>query len=136
MQFSYSRKVYLGDTDAAGVVYFAKGLAICHEAYEESLADTKIEIRQMLNDGVVALPIIHAEIDFHKPMFCGDLLVIKLKTSQISKNEFAIASQIFNSNNLKQTLIKAKTHHVCINPQTRTRLDLPINLLNWLRKNS
>ena len=136
MQFSYSRKVYLGDTDAAGVVYFAKGLAICHEAYEESLADTKIEIRQMLNDGVVALPIIHAEIDFHKPMFCGDLLVIKLKTSQISKNEFAIAYQIFNSNNLKQTLIKAKTHHVCINPQTRTRLDLPINLLNWLRKNS
>lgn len=135
MQFSYSRKVYLGDTDAAGVVYFARGLEICHEAYEASLADAEIEIRQILNDGIVVLPITHAEIDFFQPLFCGDLLQIQLETHQISQSEFAIAYQIFKNNNLEKASIKAKTHHVCISLQARIRVDLPTNLLNWLQKN-
>jgi len=36
MPFTYSRTVHFADTDAAGVVFFANFLAICHEAYEES----------------------------------------------------------------------------------------------------
>jgi len=135
MQFSYSRRVYLADTDAAGVVYFAKGLEMCHEAYEESLAIAEVEIRQILNEGRFALPITHAEIDFFRPIFCGDRLQIQLESLQINHSEFAIAYQVFNSNNLEQTLIKAKTHHVCINIQPRLRVDLPKKLLNWLRKN-
>ena len=135
MQFKYSRRVYLGDTDAAGVVYFAKGLEMCHEAYEESLAVTGIEIRQILNEGKFALPITHAEIDFFKPLFCSDVLQIQLETNQINKSEFAIAYQVFNSNNLEKTLINAKIHHVCINPQARIRVDLPTKLLNWLLQN-
>ena len=134
MHFSYSRRIYLGDTDAAGVVYFAKGLEICHEAYEESLADTEIEIGKMLNDGVVGLPITHAEIDFFKPLFCGDLLQIQLSSNLISKSEFAIAYQVFNINNLEKALIKAKTYHVCINPLARVRVDLPTKLLSWIKK--
>ena len=38
MPFSYSRSVRFADTDAAGVVFFANYLALCHEAYEEALA--------------------------------------------------------------------------------------------------
>jgi hypothetical protein len=38
MPFSYVRTVRLADTDAAGVVYFARTLSICHEAYEAALA--------------------------------------------------------------------------------------------------
>ena len=37
MPFEYQRTVHFADTDAAGVVFFANYLAICHEAYEESL---------------------------------------------------------------------------------------------------
>ena len=46
MTFTYSRQIYLSDTDAAGVVYFAKGLEICHQAYEESLAEAGISLNQ------------------------------------------------------------------------------------------
>ena len=76
MSFQYSRRVYLGDTDAAGVVYFAKGMEICHEAYEESLASSDISLEQMLADKKVALPIVRAEIDFLRPMFsCYRILI-------------------------------------------------------------
>ncbi|HEY9768717.1 MAG TPA: thioesterase family protein [Coleofasciculaceae cyanobacterium] len=132
MAFTYLRRVYLGDTDAAGVVYFAKGLEICHEAYEESLSKARISLMQMINQGKTALPIVHAEIDFLHPLFCGDQLQVSLIISQVDYSEFAIAYQIFPVNNLDQILVKAQTRHVCINPQIRKRIDLPQAILEWV----
>ena len=133
MAFNYSRRVYLGDTDAAGVVYFASGLEICHEAYEESLTVAGISLQQMLIEKTIALPIVHAEIDFRRPIFCGDLLQVSLVVNQVKDSEFAIAYQIFNATNLDKLLVKAQTSHVCINPQDRTRIDLPLALVDWLK---
>ncbi len=132
MAFTYLRRVYLGDTDAAGVVYFAKGLEICHEAYEESLSKAGISLMQMINQGKTALPIVHAEIDFLRPLFCGDQLQVSLVISQVNYSEFAIAYQISLVSNLDQILVKAQTKHVCINPQIRKRIDLPQAILEWV----
>ncbi len=134
MTFDYLRRIYLGDTDAAGVVYFAKGLEICHEAYEESLTEAGISLNQMIRQGKIALPIVHAEIDFLRPIFCGDRLQISLDASLISNNEFAIAYQMSPVDNSDKILIKAKTRHVCINPQIRRRIDLPAAMLEWVNR--
>ncbi len=135
MVFNYSRRVYLGDTDAAGVAYFAKAIEICHEAYEESLAQAGVSLQQILQAGKIILPITHAEIDFVRPLFCGDQLQINLVANLINQSEFAIAYQIYNVNNLDQILAQAKTQHVCINPQIKKRVDLPFILLAWLENN-
>lgn len=134
MKFNYLRQVYLGDTDAAGVVYFAKGLEICHEAYEESLNEAGISLNQMIRERKIALPIVHAEIDFLRPVFCGDRLQIGLNGSMINDSEFAIAYQIFPGDNPAPVLIKAQTRHVCINPQIRQRIELPAAILEWLNR--
>ena len=135
MTFEYSRRVYLGDTDAAGVVYFARGLEICHEAYEESLAGSQISLKQMLGEKKIALPIVHAEIDFFRPLFCGDLITIHLTTDLINNSEFIINYQIFNVANPDKIIIQAKTNHVSIDPVKRIRIDLPQIVLNWLEEN-
>lgn len=132
MKFSYLRRIYLADTDAAGVVYFARGLEICHEAYEESLAQGGISLKQMIQGGKIGLPIVHAEIDFNRPIFCGDQLQVNLNCSQVNDSEFAIAYQIFSINNLEQVLVKAHTRHVSINPRINQRIDLPETMLKWL----
>jgi 1,4-dihydroxy-2-naphthoyl-CoA hydrolase len=132
MKFDYLRRIYLSDTDAAGVVYFAKGLEICHQAYEESLNQQKISLKQMIQEGKTALPIVHAEVDFLRPLFCGDQIQVSLVASLINNSEFAIAYQIFLVDNLEQALVKAHTRHVCINPQLRQRVDLSVTLLDWL----
>ena len=134
MTFNYLRRVYLSDTDAAGVVYFAKGLEICHQAYEESLAAAGISLKQMLRDKTIALPIVRAEIDFMRPLFCGDEIQVNLDASLISSSEFAIAYQICHTDNLELS-VKALTKHVCIDPQIRTRTDLPSTILEWLDNN-
>ena len=117
--YDYQRRIYLGDTDAAGVVYFSKGLVICHEAYEESLAQAGINLNRMIREGKTALPIVRAEIDFLRPLFCGDMIRVNLTTSLVSNSEFAIAYQISPVDNSEQILIKADTRHVCINPRIR-----------------
>lgn len=132
MKFNYLRQIYLSDTDAAGVVYFAKGLEICHQAYEESLTHGGISLSQMIQAGKAALPIIHAEIDFLHPLFCGDRIQISLATNLINDCEFAIAYQISPVDNLAKILVKAQTRHVCINPQIRQRINLPAIILEWL----
>ena len=135
MKFNYIRRIYLSDTDAAGVVYFAKGLEICHQAYEESLAAADISLGQMLREKTIALPIVRAEIDFMRPLFCGDELQVNLSASLISSNEFAIAYKICHTDNLDRVLVKAQTQHVCIDPRIRTRTDLPLKMLEWLNNN-
>ena len=132
MTFNYLRRVYLADTDAAGVVYFAKGLEICHEAYEESLAKVQISLKQMINEKQLALPIVHAEIDFLRPISCGDELQVSLSGSRVNDSKFAIAYQISAIDNLDRVLITAQTRHVCINPQIRRRMDLPSTIIEWL----
>ncbi len=132
MAFKYSRRVYLGDTDAAGVVYFARGLEICHEAYEESLASSQISFKQMLAENKIALPIVRAEIDFLRPLFCGDRITISLTTKLINSSEFTVSYQIFNDANSNKILVKAQTNHVSIDPTKRIRIDLPPTILNWL----
>lgn len=132
MTFSYRRTVYLGDTDAAGVVYFATAMQMCHEAYEESLAANKINLQQLIREDRIAIPIVNASINFFRPMFCGDRLQIDLVKTQIGEHEFAIAYEIILPSNPEKTLVRANTKHICIEPKTRCRVMLPENIVFWL----
>ena len=125
MSFSYHRAIYLSDTDAAGVIYFANALNICHEAYEAWLVEIGINLRKMLTEKTIAIPIVHADIDFLRPIFYGDQLQINLEFKLIQDTEFMINYQIFRQESPNKSLAIAKTKHVCINPQTRSRITLP-----------
>ena len=125
MSFFYNRTIYLSDTDAAGVIYFANALKICHEAYEAWLIEIGVSLPKMLAEKTIAIPIVHADIDFLRPIFCGDRLQINLEPKLIQDHEFLIHYQVFKRESLNKPLAIAKTKHVCINPQTRNRISLP-----------
>lgn len=132
MPFVYQRTVRFSDTDAAGVVYFANVLSLCHEAYEASLAAAGIDLKVFFSGVDVAMPIAHASVDFFRPMACGDRLEIHLIPSFLQDSEFEIAYDVFLEKQLGQTLSKAYTHHVCIDPATRKRRSLPVEVNQWL----
>jgi 1,4-dihydroxy-2-naphthoyl-CoA hydrolase len=121
-KFSYQRIIRFADTDAAGVVYFANLLSICHEAYEEYLSSLKINLNSFFQDNLIAIPIIHAEIDFLKPLFCGDIITINMELSLVNEQVFVINYRIFQENLRVATAI---TKHIAINPQTRKTKLIP-----------
>jgi 1,4-dihydroxy-2-naphthoyl-CoA hydrolase len=133
--FIYDRIIYFRDTDAAGVVYFANGLSICHEAYEASLAASGIEVKSFFRGGAIAVPITQASIDFFKPMFCGDRIVVSLLATLLSPESFQIEYQLFFDEEFEEenAIAKALTKHVCIDPTTRKRCNLSPDLLKWIK---
>ncbi|MDJ0658063.1 MAG: thioesterase family protein [Crocosphaera sp.] len=132
---TYRRTIHFSDTDAASVVYFATLLSICHEAYEDALQIAGINLKTFFTDSDIAIPIVHADIDFYQPLFCGDRIQINLTPIQLNETEFEIKYQVFNENNLDKLIAKATTKHVSINPKIRKRTFLPLSIIQWLRSN-
>ena len=129
MGFTYSYNIRFRDTDAAGVVYFANILNICHEAYESSLVDSDIDIKEFFTKPIVAFPIVHADVDFFRPIFCGDRLTIQMIAKKSGNDKFEINYEIFAQNIFAS---KANTKHVCIDGKTRKRANLPEYIISWL----
>lgn len=135
MPFTYIRVVRFADTDAAGVVYFANLLEICHEAYEASLGASGINLRQFFGgQGSIALPIVHAEADFSRPVFCGDKLIVLLTPQLLQTHEFQITYKMINARTPERTTATGLTRHVCIQPAQRVRQALPKPILAWLHQ--
>ncbi|BAS55093.1 1,4-dihydroxy-2-naphthoyl-CoA hydrolase [Leptolyngbya boryana NIES-2135] len=129
MGFTYDRTIHFSETDAAGVVYFANVLTLCHEAYEASLAASGISVRSFFSGQNIAVPIVHAEVDFFSPMFCGDLITIELTPHLLKPSEFEIRYQLMQDS---KSVGKALTRHVCIATKTRTRIELSEQLQCWV----
>ncbi|OUC11600.1 MAG: hypothetical protein B0A82_26985 [Alkalinema sp. CACIAM 70d] len=152
MPFIYDRTIRFSDTDAAGVVYFANGLNLCHEAYEASLQASGLDLRSFFSGGQsVVFPIVHASIDFRRPMHCGDRIQVHLQPRSTSESEYEIQYQIFICDNSTETAsipstttpelkspqpttlaATAVTRHVCIAPQQRKRQPYSSDIAAWL----
>ncbi|MGK7932164.1 MAG: acyl-CoA thioesterase [Microcystaceae cyanobacterium] len=130
---TYQRTIRLRDTDAAGVVYFAHLLSICHEAYEDALERAGIPLKRVIESQSAILPIVHGEIDFYQPLSCGDRIIIDLKPQLIAPDSFQVTYQIYHYNSPDRTCAVAKTRHVCIHPQTRERISLPDSIQQWIK---
>ena len=130
MSFSYKYVVQFRDTDAAGVVYFANILSICHVAYEASLIESSVNLQLFVDNPNFAVPIIHVSAEFYKPLFCGDRVIIELTPRSIDIYKFEIKYQILATD--LSVLATAITKHIVIAPQTRKRKELPAALNEWL----
>ncbi len=128
----YQRIVRFADTDAAGVVYFVNVLNFCHEAYEDALLDLGIRLPAIPDCPEVALPIIHAAVDFQRPLTCGEHLEITLHPTLIDPVSYEIRYSV-QMPAIQKTAAQALTRHVCINPTTRQRHPLPEILQAWIR---
>lgn len=132
MPFVYLRTARFQDTDAAGVVYFASVLSICHEAYEASLAAAEIELKSFFRGETIAVPIIHADIDYFQPMFCGETYAIEVSPTLLGPDKFQVKYAIRSTDQPEQAIGRATTLHLCINPVTRKRMPLSPLLQQWL----
>ncbi|WP_373542503.1 acyl-CoA thioesterase [Chamaesiphon sp.] len=130
MSFSYEYTIQLRDTDAAGVVYFANIISICHVAYEASLIAANINLKLLVNNQEFAVPITHVSADFFKPLYCGDRVIIHLTPRSIDSCRFEIKYQLLSPESL--VIATAVTKHITIAPQTRKRRELTVSLNQWL----
>lgn len=135
MPFSHSRTIRLADTDAAGFVYFARTLSICHEAYEESLATTGVDVNELLGAAGIIVPIARSEADYLRPLRAGDKVRIDVTPEGVSPHSFVIRFEIVRLGRIDKVAARVRTEHVCTSSTKRERVPLPPSLLAWIEKN-
>jgi 1,4-dihydroxy-2-naphthoyl-CoA hydrolase len=130
MEYRWDYQIQLRDTDAAGVVYFANFLTICHAAYEASLSAAGIDLRLLISGSDVALPIVHASGDFRKPSYCGDRVQVLLIPTRISESEFQVNYCLYLIDGTVAGTVLTK--HVAIRVIDRQRTTLPSLIDAWI----
>jgi len=133
MPFNYDRTVHFADTDAAGVVFFANYLAICHEAYEESLSASGIALKGFFADHGVVVPIVKSEAEYSRPLSCGDKLRVSVQPALLSDDSFEVRFEVTRLGPAAKRAARVRTEHVCVGSAARGRRPLPAPLSAWVR---
>ena len=129
--FTYTTKIRLHDTDAAGIIFFANQFKIIHDAYEELLEEFGLGFQSILKETNYFQPIVHAESNYKAPVMVGDKIVIVIKVGHIGKTSFSLEYTLKRGKTLIGT---AKTVHVTNNQKTRKKISLPSALRRALNK--
>ena len=130
------RNVRFGETDAAGAMHFHQLLRWCHEAWEESLARYGIAAgaifpgcRDSSLVPTVALPVVHCQADFQRPVHGGDDLTILLEPQRLDPGCFEVKYRFqLKDANVARGLIR----HLAIETESRKRCALPEPIDLWL----
>lgn len=130
MSYRHSTTIRLRHTDAAGVLFFAEQLVLVHEAYECFLDEYGFSIRDILQKKDYALPILHAETDFRRPLRIGDEVEIQLVAERIGETSFTLRHVIRQET---QVTGQGKTVHGCLDPSTAQKKKLPAELRGVLQ---
>ena len=132
------RTVRFGETDAAGVVHFLQLFRWCHEAWEESLETYGIVLQDIFPTNQintsqldVALPVVHCEANYFKPLYVGDFINIELYPKKQNDYSFILRFE-FKKNGEKIGMTQIK--HVSINPLTREKCLLLKQINLWLEE--
>ncbi len=134
MPFAYTRNIHFRDTDAAGVVFFANYLALCHEAYEEALAAAGVEIAALFSPDEILVPIAKCSADYLRPLRVGDRVRITVRPEPISENTFALHYEIFRLTSVEKIAARVRTEHTSTSMKLRERVPLPPALAAWVNQ--
>ncbi|KAA6186026.1 acyl-CoA thioesterase [Thiohalocapsa marina] len=128
--YEHPFRVALHDTDAAGVLFFAHLFRRAHDAYEAWMASLGFPLPEMIREGRIALPLVHAEADYRRPLRHGDGVQVEISIAALETSRFSIDYRFQTE---QGTAATARTVHACIHPGEKGARPLPEPLHAMLR---
>lgn len=132
MPYTHERTIRMADTDAAGIMFFANYLVLCHEAYETSLAAAGINMQEFFGGSDIIVPISKSTVDYLRPLACGEQVSISVQPISVSENTFTIDYEIVRLTPPAKIAARAQTTHICTSRSQKGRVALPSNLAAWV----
>jgi len=131
--FSWSHKVYFGDTDAAGVVHHATYVYWFEAARIEWLDALGCSYVKLQNNKIGFVPV-DIQLNYKHPLIFGDHFTIKTQLIERSKVSLTVLSQLFRTTPDKPTLelpcTEAKVKLVCMDESVWKIIKIP----EWVEK--
>jgi len=130
--YTYQHKIKLHETDAAGLLFFSHQLTIMHDAYEALLETLGFGFPSLIKERDYFLPIVHAEADYKKPLFVGDVIEVQVTVEAIGETSFTFAYTILDA---KQEMVGAgRTVHVTMDKAKQQKIPLPSAIRSKLQE--
>lgn len=122
----YAYRIKLGDTDAAGRLYFAAAFRIAHDSFEEDMNTIGMPIANMIKDAKIGLPVVHAEATYMAPLAIGDTVFVTTLVKKVGKSSISFLHEIKTASG--DVAIKVQLIHVAVSPKTGKTVNLPARL--------
>ncbi len=130
--FETERIVEFGMCDSGGVLFFARIFELTHSAYEEFILRSDL-VNNYFENEEIAIPLIRATSDFHKPIKLHEVLKINIVVSKIGNSSFQLTTTFLDE------LVNAKaivtTTHVFVDKKEFRKVNIPDEFLSLLKKN-
>ncbi len=128
-------RVLYGDTDAAGVVYYANYLRFFEKGRTEFMREVvQMTYHEVESQGLI-LPVIECYSRYKAPAAYDDLLVIETSLAELKKVSCRFTYRIYsnNSDDSKKLLARGFTVHAAVDSDGKLT-PFPAGLLEKLRK--
>lgn len=89
--FTCQQQVRFGHVDPAGIAYYPRIFDYIHEAFEE-LWDVHVGERyyHLLGEKRIGFPLVHSEVDFHRPLQFGDRPVVRVTCFKLGRSSLGL----------------------------------------------
>jgi acyl-CoA thioester hydrolase len=122
-------RIYYEDTDAGGVVYYAKYLRYLEQGRTEFLRERGLSVRELQDRGYL-LPVMRLEIDYRSPAVLDDLLRVETVLLEMTGATFTLGQKVARVSD-GGLLVDGKVTLACLGPDRRARR-LPDELVRAL----
>jgi len=119
-EFSLPMRVYIEDTDAGGIVYYANYLKFMERArteYMRSLGYGKVA----LFDGL-QLVVHDLQLKYHKPAMLDDEIIVSAKLTGVTRVTFSMFQTVYLGD---QLLVEGSVRVACISAATKRPKAVP-----------
>jgi acyl-CoA thioester hydrolase len=122
-------RVIYGDTDQMGVVYYGNYLRFFEAARSDFLREKGARWRDVESRHGVYLPVIEAKVNYKRPAFYDDMLVIETALAELGRASLRFEYKVLRGDDLLAT---GHTLHACVDKQGDIR-EFPAALSERLR---
>ncbi len=113
--FRRSSRVELQEVDAAGVVFYAWFFVYAHRAYEAALRERGFDLAGLLRAGTHALPMVHAEADYQRPVRYGDEVAVDLVCDLMTERSCRFRARVLTvTRDGEQRCAEVTQVHACV----------------------
>ncbi|HEU4517629.1 MAG TPA: tol-pal system-associated acyl-CoA thioesterase [Steroidobacteraceae bacterium] len=126
--FSFPVRVYWEDTDAGGVVYYARYLYFLERARSEWLRALGIDQVRLLKEERLQFVVVEANIRYHRPAKFDDELVVTSTLEAVRGASMTFVQEIRRGTSPGELLVSATVRAACLASDTLKPKPLPAAL--------
>ncbi|MFV1872191.1 MAG: tol-pal system-associated acyl-CoA thioesterase [Oleiphilus sp.] len=128
--FQLPLRVYIEDTDAGGIVFYANYLKYFERARTEFFRQRGFELRQGLSENVNY--VVHSlSVNYRKPARLDDLLVVTASVIELGRTYLLFSQTVLDE--MSNTLVEAQIKIACLHFESATPRRLPETLVRSLQ---